>query len=50
MDSSFCIEALREALSMLFGAPDCFHADQGAPVTSEEFTGVLQENGSVDAW
>jgi putative transposase len=41
LDSSFCVEALREALSR-FGKPEIFNTDQGAQFTSEAFTGVLR--------
>ena len=40
MDSSFCIEALEEALSR-FGRPAIFNTDQGSQFTSAAFTGVL---------
>jgi putative transposase len=41
MDTTFCIEALDEALSR-YGAPQVFNTDQGAQFTSEAFTGVLK--------
>jgi len=41
MDASFCIEALREALSK-YGKPDIFNTDQGSQFTSYDFTGVLK--------
>jgi len=40
MDSSFCVEALEEALAR-FGTPEIFNTDQGAQFTSTAFTGVL---------
>lgn len=43
MESGFCVEALREALSV-HGAPEIFNTDQGAQFTSEAFTGVLNEH------
>ncbi len=43
MDTSFCIEALEEAIE-LHGAPEIFNTDQGSQFTSEEFTGVLAAN------
>jgi len=43
MDSSFCVEALKEALSR-FGAPEIFNTDQGAQFTAEAFTEVLLEH------
>ena len=44
MDTSFCIEALNEALSK-HGTPEYFNTDQGAQFTSEEYTSVLKANG-----
>jgi putative transposase len=41
LDSSFCVEALREAMSR-FGKPEIFNTDQGAQFTSEAFTSVLR--------
>lgn len=43
MDSTFCIEALEDAL-MIYGFPDIFNTDQGAQFTSEAFTGLLLAN------
>lgn len=40
LDSSFCVEALHEALSR-FGQPDIFNTDQGSQFTAEAFTSVL---------
>src|SRR6202040_916141 len=40
MDSSFCVEALEEALAR-HGTPEIFNTDQGSQFTSEAFTGVL---------
>ncbi len=42
MDTSFCIEALDEALR-LHGKPEIFNTDQGSQFTSEAFTGLLKE-------
>ena len=42
MDTSFCIEALDEALR-LYGRPEIFNTDQGSQFTSEAFTGRLKE-------
>jgi putative transposase len=42
MDTSFCIEALEEALSK-HGKPAIFNTDQGSQFTSEAFTGRLKE-------
>jgi len=44
MDSSFCVEALQEALQA-YDAPKIFNTDQGAQFTSLAFTGVLREAG-----
>jgi putative transposase len=52
MDTSFCIEALDEALR-LHGKPEIFNTDQGSQFTSEAFTGRLKEEGvqiSMDGW
>ena len=43
MDTSFCVEALHEAIEN-YGVPDIFNTDQGSQFTSAEFTGVLSEN------
>lgn len=42
LDSDFCIEALREALSR-YGRPEIFNTDQGAQFTSHRFTQVLKD-------
>jgi putative transposase len=44
METSFCIEALDEALSRN-EKPEIFNTDQGSQFTSEAFTGRLRENG-----
>ena len=41
MDATFCVEALREALSR-YGKPEMFNTDQGSQFTSYDFTGVLK--------
>lgn len=43
LDSSFCVEALKDALQR-YGKPEIFNTDQGAQFTSEAFTSVLIEN------
>ncbi len=43
MDTSFCVEALREAL--LYGKPLVFSTDQGSQFTSTEFTSELLGQG-----
>ena len=40
LDTSFCIEALEEALRK-YGTPDIFNTDQGSQFTSLEFTDIL---------
>lgn len=44
MDSEFCVSALERALRC-WGKPDIFNTDQGSQYTSQEFTGVLKNNG-----
>jgi putative transposase len=44
LDSSFCVEALEEAL-FCFGQPDIFNTDQGAQFTAKAFTSVLLGRG-----
>lgn len=44
LDSSFCIEALEDAL-MYYKFPEIFNSDQGVQFTSEGFTGLLLTNG-----
>jgi len=44
MDSSFCIEALQEALAV-HGVPAIFNTDQGAQFTSVAFTQTLKHAG-----
>ncbi len=44
LDPSFCVAALREAMSR-YGMPDIFNTDQGSQFTCEDFTGVLKEGG-----
>ena len=43
MDSSFCIEAVEEALQR-FGTPEIFNTDQGSQFTSEAFISVLKQD------
>jgi len=43
MDTSFCIEALEEALTK-YGKPEIFNSDQGCQFTSNEFTEILLKN------
>lgn len=44
MDTSFCTEALEDALSQ-FPKPDIFNTDQGSQFTAEAFTKVLRGAG-----
>ena len=44
LDTSFCVEALDEALARC-GTPEIFNTDQGAQFTAEDFTGVLKAQG-----
>jgi len=44
MDTSFCIEALEEAIER-YGSPEIFNTDQGSQFTSQAFTGVLRDAG-----
>jgi putative transposase len=46
LDSSFCTEALEEAIRK-FGTPDIFNTDQGSQFTSDTFLGIL-ESHSID--
>jgi len=48
LTTDFCIEALQEALGR-YGTPEIFNTDQGSPFTSENFTGVLKDNGLKEA-
>ena len=44
LDSSFCVDALEEALNK-YGSPEIFNSDQGSQFTSSEFIGVLTKRG-----
>lgn len=44
LDSSFCVDALEEALAR-YGCPVIFNTDQGSQFTSEAFTDLLKDNG-----
>lgn len=44
LDARFCIEALREALT-LFGKPEVFNTDQGSQFTSGDFVRALEVAG-----
>ena len=43
LDSSFCIEALEDALSQ--GRPEIFNTDQGSQFSGDDFTDVLRVHG-----
>lgn len=42
LDSSFCVEALQEAIQR-YGKPEIFNTDQGTQFTSKAFTNVLKD-------
>ena len=44
LESSFCVEALDEALER-YGPPEIFNTDQGSQFTSLAFTDVLKDAG-----
>jgi putative transposase len=44
MDSSFCVEALEEAIGR-YGCPEIFNSDQGSQFTSFDFIQVLRDHG-----
>lgn len=44
LDTSFCIEALEEAMQT-YGTPEIFNTDQGSQFTSDDFTGILKSHG-----
>ena len=44
LDTSFCIDALNEALDR-FGQPEIFNSDQGSQFTAEDFTKPLRSRG-----
>lgn len=46
LDSSFCIEALEEAL-FKYGKPEIFNSDQGSQFTSREFISKLVESDII---
>jgi putative transposase len=43
LDSSFCVDALEEALSK--GRPEIFNTDQGSQFTGDDFLDVLRDHG-----
>lgn len=44
LDTSFCIEALEEAIQT-YGKPEIFNTDQGSQFTSDDFTVMLKNHG-----
>lgn len=46
MDTSFCIDALNDALHR-HGKPEIFNSDQGSQFTSEDFTDILEKNNGI---
>jgi putative transposase len=44
LDSSFCVDALEEAITK-YGRPEIFNTDQGSQFTAEAFTDTLRTNG-----
>lgn len=44
LDTEFCVQALKEAIS-LYGVPEIFNTDQGSQYTSLSFTNVLKDHG-----
>ena len=44
LDSSFCVDALEEAIAR-YGCPEIFNTDQGSQFTSEDFTDALLSRG-----
>jgi putative transposase len=44
LDSSFCVDALEEAIAK-YGCPEIFNTDQGSQFTAEAFTDVLRSRG-----
>ncbi len=44
LDSSFCVDALEEAIAK-YGCPEIFNMDQGSQFTAEAFTSTLRSRG-----
>jgi len=44
LTTDFCLDAVREAI-MQYGRPEIFNTDQGCQFTSQEFTGLLKDQG-----
>ena len=43
LDTSFCVDALQEALAR-YGTPEIFNTDQGSQFTSDAFTNILKSH------
>ena len=44
LTTDFCLDAVREAITE-YGCPEIFNTDQGCQFTSQEFTGLLKDQG-----
>ena len=44
LTTDFCLYVVREAITQ-YGYPEIFNADQGCQFTSQEFTGLLKDQG-----
>lgn len=44
LTTDFCVEAVREAITR-YGRPEIFNTDQGGQFTSQEFTGLFNDQG-----
>ena len=44
LTTDFCLEAVEEAIER-YGLPEIFNTDQGSQFTSDDFIGLLKENG-----
>ena len=44
LTTDFCLDAVREAITQ-YGCPEIFNTDQGCQFTSQEFTGLLKDQG-----
>ncbi len=44
LTTDFCLDAVRETITQ-YGRPEIFNTDQGCQFTSQEFTGLLKDQG-----
>ena len=44
LTTDFCVDAVQEAITR-YGPPEIFNTDQGCQFTSQEFSGVLKDQG-----